>query len=162
MIVELHGIPQKGVAIVEKPFLPKQLAIKVREALGEARMEEATVLLAEDSELVRKLLSEILRDAGYRVVEACDGVETLEKLREGHVQLALMDAGMPRLGGHEAAREIRREYPEVKIVLMSAAFGVAGAMDPAAMGVDGLLPKPMEPAVLVETVRRTLTLPRPN
>ena len=44
----------------------------------------------------------------------------------------------------------------------AAAFGVAGAMDPAAMGVDGLLPKPMEPAVLVETVRRTLTLPRPN
>ena len=76
--------------------------------------------------------------------------------------MALMDAGMPRLGGHEAAREIRREYPEVRIVLMSAAFGVAGAMDPAAMGVDGLLPKPMEPAVLVETVRRTLTLPRPN
>ena len=159
-IIARHGIPEQGVVLIEKPFLPDQLAIKVQEVLGEARADRATVLVAEDSAPVRKILSEILREAGCTVVEACDGVEALEKLREGHVQLALIDANMPRLGGPDAAREMRKQCPEVKIVLMSAAFEGIAALEPAALDVDGLLPKPMEPKVLLAMVRRLLALRR--
>ena len=155
-IIARHGVPEKGMELIEKPFLPEQLAIKVREVLGGGGADQATVLVAEDSAPVRKLLAEILREAGYAVVEACDGVETLERLAEGHVQLALMDAGMPRQGGFDAARETRRQFPEVKIILMSAAFDGVDAWDPVALGVDGLLSKPMAPKVLLDTVQGLL------
>jgi CheY-like chemotaxis protein len=155
-IVGLHGMSEQGAVLIEKPFLPEQLATKIREVLGEAGADEATVLVAEDSPPVRKILSEILHDAGYRVVEARDGVEALEKLPEGHVRLALMDASLTRLGGLDAAREMRKQRPAVKIILMSAALDGAGALDPAAVGVDGVLQKPMEPAALLEMVRRVL------
>jgi len=82
--------------------------------------------------------------------------KTLEKLRGKHVQLALMDAGMPRQGGFDAARETRRQFPEVKIILMSAAFDGVDAWDPVALGVDGLLSKPMAPKVLLDTVQGLL------
>jgi CheY-like chemotaxis protein len=74
--------------------------------------------------------------------------------------LALIDANMPRLGGPDAAREMRKQCPEVKIVLMSAAFEGIAALEPAALDVDGLLPKPMEPKVLLAMVRRLLALRR--
>jgi DNA-binding NarL/FixJ family response regulator len=51
---------------------------------------------------------------------------------------------------------MRKQRPAVKIILMSAALDGAGALDPAAVGVDGVLQKPMEPAALLEMVRRVL------
>jgi PAS domain S-box-containing protein len=155
-VIARHGILEKGGALIEKPFQPEQLAVRIREVLRGAVAERETVLLAEDSAPVREILAEILREAGYRVVEACDGLQAVECLRAGPVQLALLDANMPGQGGLDAAREMRRQRPEIKTVLMSAAFIGTSGLDLAALGVDGVLPKPATPELLLDTVRRLL------
>jgi CheY-like chemotaxis protein len=154
--VAQHGVLDETDKLIQKPFTPEQLAGKVREVLGGAAAAGGTVLLADDSARVRKILSEILREAGYTVVEAGDGLEAIERLQECPVQLALLDTNMPMQGGLDAAREIRRQRPEVKIVLMSAAFERTGGFDLAALRVDGVLRKPAEPGELLGTVRRLL------
>lgn len=90
------------------------------------------------------------------MIEANDGLQAVERLQECQVQLALLDENTPGQRGLEAAREIRKQCPEIKIALMSAAFEHSGALDLAAIGVDGVFPKTAAPEVLLETVRRLL------
>jgi PAS domain S-box-containing protein len=157
-VMASHGALAEGVELIEKPFDAEQLAIRVREVLGPAKAGRPTVLVAENSAPVRKMLSTILSEAGYAVVEACDGVQALERLRESPAQLALIDVNMPRQGGFDTARAIREERPEVKIILMSAALGKAHPLDPAGLGVDGLLPVPVAPEPLLDAVRHLLPI----
>jgi two-component system cell cycle sensor histidine kinase/response regulator CckA len=80
-----------------------------------------TVLLVEDEELVRQLTREILRRNGYRVLEACDGVEALGVLREhtGPIDLLLTDVVMPRMSGHELVEQARPLRPGMRILYVS-------------------------------------------
>jgi CheY-like chemotaxis protein len=153
-----HGALAEGVELIEKPFDAEQLATRVREVLGPAKAERAAVLVAENSMPVRKMLSTTLSEAGYAVVEACDGVQALECLRESPAQLALINVNMPIQGGFDTARAIREERPEVKIILMSAALGKTHPLDPAGLGVDGLLSIPVAPELLLDAVRHLLPI----
>ncbi len=75
------------------------------------------VLLADDHALFRAGIASLLRAAGHEVVgEAGNGIEALERTRELHPELVLMDITMPRCGGLEATRLIKAEMPEVKIL----------------------------------------------
>ena len=155
-ITSHHGVLAEGVKLIEKPFTAEQLASKVREVLGSAEGKGPTILVVDDFAAIRSLMAETLSTAGYAVLEACDGVQARELLREHEVQLVLMDINMPTQGGLDAARQIRGQHPEIKIILMSAAFEGAPASNIAVPGADGVLPKPVEPEVLLDTVRRML------
>lgn len=82
---------------------------------------EAKVLLADDHALVRSGLRMIL-DAEpdlHVVAEAADGYEALSALEQTPVDLAILDIAMPRMTGLQAAREISRSYPHVRILILS-------------------------------------------
>ena len=153
-----RGVIDYGIAFLHKPFSPVELAGKVREVLTATEVGVVKVLLAEDSAVVRKLLAEILRDGGCEVVQACDGLEAMEQLLKQSVQVALMDTNMPRMGGLAAAKEIRRQHPEIKIILMSAAYEESFNLDPATVSADALLPKPVLRKVLLDTIRTLANL----
>ena len=155
-ITSHHGVLAEGVKLIQKPFTAEQLATKVREVLGSAEGKGPTILVVDDFAAIRSLMAETLSTAGYAVLEACDGVQARELLREHEVQLVLMDINMPTQGGLDAARQIRGQHPEIKIILMSAAFEGTPASNVAVPGADGVLPKPVEPEVLLDTVRRML------
>src|ERR1017187_1610748 len=155
-ITSHHGVLAEGVKLIQKPFTAEQLATKVREGLGSAEGKGPTILVVDDFAAIRSLMAETLSTAGYAVLEACDGVQARELLREHEVQLVLMDINMPTQGGLDAARQIRGQHPEIKIILMSAAFEGTSASNVAVPGADGVLPKPVEPEVLLDTVRRML------
>jgi CheY-like chemotaxis protein len=77
------------------------------------------ILLVDDDELLRPMLHEALERYGYEVVEACNGREALERYRDDPADLVLTDLLMPDKEGLETIRELRGNWPDVRIVAMS-------------------------------------------
>jgi CheY-like chemotaxis protein len=85
----------------------------------------ATIMVVDDDNMIRCLLRQILTLQQHIVVEAADGMETLDIIRAASPpDLIFMDHQMPRLSGVDCARQLRTLYPCLKIVLMSGSFGL--------------------------------------
>lgn len=81
----------------------------------------ATILIADDAQVMRRMLASILSRAGHRIVgEAEDGRQAVELYRELKPDLVTMDITMPELDGISAIREILREDLRARIVVFSA------------------------------------------
>jgi CheY-like chemotaxis protein len=80
-----------------------------------------TILLVEDEESVRELVSEYLSARGYRVLEASDGVQALQiaSAHKGDIQLLITDVVMPRLSGRELAARVSAGRPGLKVLYIS-------------------------------------------
>jgi CheY-like chemotaxis protein len=111
-----------------------------------------TILLADDEAAIRALISKVLRDQGYEVLEAEDGVDALEVADRHHgpVHLLLTDWRMPRLGGAGLICRLSVTHPEAAILIMSGFLGTAPPLNAA------ILLKPVRVADLLKTVRDVL------
>lgn len=110
------------------------------------------VLLVDDEEPIRKLLALVLRQAGYEVVEASDGLEALDAAKEhlGRIDLILTDVVMPRLGGPELCARLKRDHPETLVLLMS------GCVKESLPPKYPFLQKPFAPSTLLRAVSSLL------
>jgi len=133
------------------------------------RAEERTVLVVDDEPNVRDYLAQILRDAGFQVVTAGDGVEALEKIREAPPDFISLDLVMPRKSGHRLLLELRRnlEWSRIPVLVVTAhahdELG-AGDLDDIMQGVvvsgpQAYLEKPVRPIDYVRCVQRALGIP---
>jgi signal transduction histidine kinase len=118
-----------------------------------------TILVVEDEDALRELVTEILTTFGYRVVSAPSGVQAL-KVWEKHrdeIDLLLTDMVMPEgMSGRELAERLLRQEPELQVIYTSGySPGMAGK-DLALIGGFNFLPKPYPPVRLVEMVRECL------
>jgi CheY-like chemotaxis protein len=82
-------------------------------------MAASTVLVAEDELLVRMVVVEVLRDAGFEVLEAGDGVEAIEILSCSAVDLLMTDIQMPRMNGYQLVEAVLSRWPGMKILLVT-------------------------------------------
>jgi two-component system, cell cycle sensor histidine kinase and response regulator CckA len=117
------------------------------------------ILVADDEEGVRALVSNVLGEAGYTVELAEDGQQAVERLRDlgDDVRLILLDLTMPELGGAEAATELRRMHPNTPIVAMSGYGDIEVLQRFSEARVDEFLPKPFTPEELAAKVRDVLS-----
>ena len=85
------------------------------------RQPTATILVADDEDVVLRMVTRALEGAGYAVLESMDGRETLEVFQrhQEHVDLVLLDLGMPRMSGYEALAELQIIDPDVKIIVIT-------------------------------------------
>jgi PAS domain S-box-containing protein len=95
-------------------------------SLGEDRLEQPaggteTILVVEDEELVRTMIGDTLRQAGYQVIEAMNGIHALEALSgsDQPVHLLLADVVMPRMSGLALAAQLTALRPEIKVLYIS-------------------------------------------
>jgi PAS domain S-box-containing protein len=116
---------ERGKGTTFKIYLPL-ISDGIREERWAPESEPApggteTVLLAEDDEAVRELHMAILEEAGYRVIEAVDGGDALEKFTEhmAEVDMLSTDVIMPRMNGKLLYEEIRKVRPDMKVLFMS-------------------------------------------
>ncbi|MBU6435403.1 MAG: response regulator [Nitrospirae bacterium] len=79
------------------------------------------VLVAEDDESTRYLISDVLSKAGYNVFPAVDGMVAIEELKKRHYDVVLTDYQMPRLNGLELLALSRELMPETPVILISCA-----------------------------------------
>jgi len=125
-----------------------------------------TILLVEDEPMVRELGVLALSSLGYRVIEASNGVEALnrlEKLGSEGIALLVTDVVMPEMGGRELAQRARRLHPEMRIVFSSGyTYDAIGRTDLLEHGTF-FLPKPYTMAMLSEKIREVLeSAPQPT
>lgn len=102
----------------------------------------ARLLIVDDNEGVRHLVSRWLERAGFRVEEASDGAEAVEMVRKNPPDVILADIRMPKIDGIELARIVKGEFPQVKIILMTAYSSPQTIAQARREGVDDYLEKP--------------------
>jgi CheY-like chemotaxis protein len=159
--VSLESVPGEG--SVFTVLLPPAESVHASEP--ESRQSEArgptataTVLVAEDEEIIRTLVARTLREHGYEVIEARYGAEALElwEARRDDIGLLVSDIVMPGMSGVQLAARIAEERPEMRILLMSGfADPVAGDQLTVPNGA-GFLEKPFTPSELLRHVRDAL------
>lgn len=119
-----------------------------------------SVLVVDDEEAVRQLIKDALGQAGYRVNEARDGREGLQRYREAPSDLVIMDILMPDQDGLESILTLRREFPTAKIVAITGGsdmIGILNFLDVAKMlGARRTLQKPFDMKHLLEVVQAEL------
>jgi DNA-binding response OmpR family regulator len=127
---------------------------RAREAFTVAR-----ILIIDDEDQARRMLHQVLERAGYEVVVAQDGNEGLERFRADPTDLIITDILMPEKEGLETIMELRREFPQAKIIAMSGG-GRAGNLNfleiAAVLGAQRTLHKPFELQEMLEAVRDLL------
>jgi len=124
----------------------------------EPRAGTGTVLVVEDADEVRKLTREVLESHGYRVIEAVDGADAVEKFRvhRDAVRLVIMDVVMPKLNGKEAFAEIARIRPGTKVLFTSGYTPDDVNRKGVLFGSDNFIGKPSQPRELLRRVAELL------
>ncbi len=118
--ITVQSEPGRGAAFHIYIPLAKTAVEEVRQSIQPARKGDETILVAEDSEGVRVFVREILGDQGYRVIEATDGSDAIEKFKENEdISLVILDSVMPQKNGREAFDAIQRIKPGTKALFMS-------------------------------------------
>ncbi len=126
---------------------------------------EHTILIADDEASQREMLGGFLRHLGYDVAEAADGVEAVERIRKGGIDLVLLDQRMPRLGGADAVRALREIDSEVDVVVITAFGSVEEAVEALKLGATNYLSKPLDLdrlQLVIQQVLERRTLIREN
>ncbi len=119
----------------------------------------AKILVIDDEEGVRRVIGKILVRAGHDVLEAPDGKVALGLLKEEAADLVICDLFMPEMDGVEVLRQLRRDYPNLRVVAISggAYQGRVQLLDVAkALGAVAVLGKPFQPQQLLELVNDLL------
>ncbi|MCB9614884.1 MAG: response regulator [Sandaracinus sp.] len=118
------------------------------------------VLVVDDEDDIRKLLTRVLAQKGYVVVEASKGLEALQKVRDEQPDVILLDAMLPEVHGFDICRRIKgsKRYGHIPIVMVSAIYrGWRVAEDlKTSYGVDAFLEKPFKVADVLLHVERAI------
>ena len=118
--------------------------------------KQASVLLVEDDNALRRLLEVRLQRAGYKVIAAANGLEAMKLVHSSPIDIVITDAMMPTLSGYEFSRFIRTspQLSHVKIILVSGLEPEQG--NPAKELADAFLSKPFLQQDLIECIERLL------
>jgi signal transduction histidine kinase/ActR/RegA family two-component response regulator len=133
--IRMH-LPVTSAAALEAP----------RPATGIVSKDSRVVLIAEDEEVVRKVMVKCLGSLGWTTLEAADGEEAVRKHTEhaGQIDLLLSDYLMPKVNGLEAALQIRNRSPKLPVILMSGFTNEATVENFRAEGFEHFLKKPFQ------------------
>ncbi|WP_342548978.1 response regulator transcription factor [Paenibacillus sp. FSL P2-0089] len=116
----------------------------------------ATILIADDDDNIRKLMSLYLRKEGFDLEEAGDGTKAMSTIENSHVDLVILDIMMPGLNGWELCREIRRTDANLPLLMVTAKAESAHKVKGFQLGTDDYLTKPFDPVELVMRVKALL------
>jgi len=115
----------------------------------------ANIMLVDDSKLIRKKLTDILTKAGHTIVHECEtGDEAIKGYRTYKPDIVTMDINMPVMNGIEATVEIRKKYPDAKIIIVSANNQEKMILDGIIKGASCFIVKPFADDHVIRTVNR--------
>ncbi len=126
---------------------------------------QPSILVIDDDEIIRHLFRDILEREGYTVLDAPDGNKGLKQYRENPTDLVITDLIMPNKEGIETIRDLRREFPDIKIIAVSGGgrIGPDSYLQMARnFGALHALTKPIDRKTLLKTVEEVLAFTIPE
>jgi hypothetical protein len=116
----------------------------------------AAILLIDDEKSIRNVLKDILQHEGYRIEEAADGEQGLQKMAVQPFDLVLCDIKMPKMDGLEVLQQIMQLQPDVPVIMISGHGTIETAVDAVKKGAFDFIAKPPDLNRLLITIRNAL------
>lgn len=119
-------------------------------------MDKVKILIVDDESRMRKLVRDFLERAGYRVIEAENGLEAMEIFYENKdIGLLVLDVMMPKMDGWQVCREVRQSS-QIPIIMLTARSEERDELQGFELGVDEYISKPFSPKILVARIEAIL------
>lgn len=118
--------------------------------------EKSRILVVDDEEALRYLLSSELAAEGYEVETAGDGDEAIESIKQKDYDVVLLDIKMPRVDGFEVLRFIKQNKPEIKVIMLTAYADVKNAIEALKLGASDFVSKPYDLEDILTSINRAL------
>jgi len=115
-----------------------------------------TVLIVDDEASLRQSLSMVLKSSGYRVTTASSAAEASQFLKAGAFDLVFLDLKMPEVDGLTLLREIRRLYPHMAVLILTAHATMDSAIEAVRLGARDYLLKPIDPERILMRAREII------
>jgi len=117
-----------------------------------------SILIIDDEPSIRTILQDILEDEGYTVHTAGDGFEGLHLLKTTKIELVLLDIWLPRMGGIDVLKEIKKEFSEIEVIIISGHANVDIAVNAIKIGAFDFIEKPLDMDRVLNLSRNALKL----
>jgi two-component system, NtrC family, nitrogen regulation response regulator NtrX len=116
------------------------------------------ILVIDDEPGIRTVLSDIIRDENHQVLTAGDGFEGLTILKEKSVDLVILDVWLPNMGGIDVLKEIKKEYPDIEVIMISGHANIDIAVKAVKLGAFDFLEKPLSLDKIINLIKNALKL----
>jgi CheY-like chemotaxis protein len=119
---------------------------------------DTTILIIDDAVHIRRLVARMLQQAGFRTLEAADGLQGIQLLKEERPDIVTCDIWMPNMDGHQflAAAKDDPETRHIPVIVVTAIGQEEEAAKATAMGAAAYLTKPFSSSHLIETIQTQL------
>lgn len=116
------------------------------------------ILIVDDSESIREVVSFTLENEGYSIISAVDGKDALTQLDGKHLDLIITDLHMPNMNGIELIKEVRKmdAYKRIPILFLTTESQAAKKMEAKEAGATGWIIKPFVPAKLIAAINKVI------
>jgi two-component system chemotaxis response regulator CheY len=115
-----------------------------------------TVLIVDDAAFMRMRCAKLLKDNGYDVIEASNGLEAVNTYREARPDAVLLDITMPEMDGLTALKEIKKIDPAARVAMVTAMGQQAMVMDALKSGARDFVLKPFQPERVLDSLKKLL------
>ena len=119
--------------------------------------EKSKILVVDDEDALRTVLSIGLTSEGYNVSTASDGDEAISGLQKETFDLVVLDIKMPRMNGFEVLKFIKENHPTTKVVVATGSGDLKDAIESKKLGAEGFVGKPYDLVDLLTTIKRILS-----
>lgn len=117
-------------------------------------LNQKTVLVVDDEDVIRETVREVLTDEGYRVIEANDGSSVMALIDRERPEIILLDVWMPAMDGIVLLREIKRRTVDARVIMISGHGSIQAAVAATKLGAFDFIEKPLSLDGLLATVHR--------
>ncbi len=114
------------------------------------------ILIIDDEPGIRTVLSDIIKDENHQVFTGGDGFEGLTVLREESVDLVILDVWLPNMGGIDVLKEIKKEYPDIEVIMISGHANIDIAVKAVKLGAYDFLEKPLSLDKIINLINNAL------
>ena len=119
--------------------------------------EKKKILVVDDEDALRTVLSGELAGEGYDVETAADGDEAINVIQARTFDLVLLDIKMPKVDGFEVLKFLKSKYPNIKVIMLTGFADLKNAIESKKLGAEDFVSKPYDLVDLLTTIERVVS-----